>query len=212
MKKRLPFILVTILVLIGVGFIIYSKVSLSTNKKKTDDPVIEEKESYKESEETMLPTSTPEFVEEKQEIQEEKEVKKENADVSSKQETKVNTNTNNSNANTSNNSKENNSTDNSTTNQVVDKSNQVNSNEQPKEQNIWDELGITEYDYYHKPMWSWARIDFSINDYKTEENTKNACISKGNQLMEESETGLGYSCQSILSYSGDYLGEMMETF
>lgn len=206
MKKRLPFILVIILVLISVGFIIYNKVSLSTNDKKTNDPIIEEKESYVESEETTLPTSTPEFVEEEQEVQEEKEVKKENTDVSSKQETKVNTN------NTSNNSKENNSTDNSTTNQANNNSNQVTSNEQPKEQNIWDELGITEYDYYHKPMWSWARIDFSINDYQTEENTKNACISKGNQLMEESETGLGYSCQSILSYSGDYLGEMMETF
>lgn len=210
MKKRLPFILVIILVLISVGFIIHNKVSLSTNDEKTNDPIIEEKESYVESEETTLPTSTPEFVEEEQEVQEEKEVKKENTDVSSKQETKVNTN--NSNTNTSNNSKENNSTDNSTTNQASNNSNQVTSNEQPKEQNIWDELGITEYDYYHKPMWSWARIDFSINDYQTEENTKNACISKGNQLMDESETGLGYSCQSILSYSGDYLGEMMETF
>lgn len=209
MKKRLPFILVIILVLISVGFIIYNKVSLSTNDKKTNDPIIEEKESYVESEETTLPTSTSEFVEEEQEVQEEKEVKKENTDVSSKQETKVN---NNSNTNTSNNSKENNSTDNSTTNQASNNSNQVTSNEQPKGQNIWDELGITEYDYYHKPMWSWARIDFSINDYQTEENTKNACISKGNQLMDESETGLGYSCQSILSYSGDYLGEMMETF
>lgn len=211
MKKRLPFILVIILVLISVGFIIYNKASLSTNDKKTNDPIIEEKESYIESEETILSTSTPEFVEEEQEVQEEKEVKKENTDVSSKQETKVNNN-NNSNTNTSNNSKENNSTDNSTTNQANNNSNQVTSNEQPKEQNIWDELGITEYDYYHKPMWSWTRIDFSINDYQTEENTKNACISKGNQLMDESETGLGYSCQSILSYSGDYLGEMMETF
>lgn len=209
MKKRLPFILVIILVLISVGLIIYNKVSLSTNDKKTNDPIIEEKESYVESEETTLPTSTSEFVEEEQEVQEEKEVKKENTDVSSKQETKVN---NNSNTNTSNNSKKNNSTDNSTTNQANNNSNQVTSNEQPKERNIWDELGITEYDYYHKPMWSWARIDFSINDYQTEENTKNACISKGNQLMDESETGLGYSCQSILSYSGDYLGEMMETF
>lgn len=209
MKKRLPFILVIILVLISVGLIIYNKVSLSTNDKKTNDPIIEEKESYVESEETTLPTSTSKFVEEEQEVQDEKKVKKENTDVSSKQETKVN---NNSNTNTSNNSKKNNSTDNSTTNQANNNSNQVTSNEQPKERNIWDELGITEYDYYHKPMWSWARIDFSINDYQTEENTKSACISKGNQLMDESETGLGYSCQSILSYSGDYLGEMMETF
>ena len=82
----------------------------------------------------------------------------------------------------------------------------------PREQTAWEELGISEYDYYHKPLWSWARIDFSIDDYGTEENTKNACISKGNKLMEESQEGLGFSCQSILSYAGNYLGEMMKTF
>ena len=82
----------------------------------------------------------------------------------------------------------------------------------PKEQTAWEELGISEYDYYHKPVWSWARIDFSVDDYGTEENTKNACISKGNKLMKESQEGLGFSCQSILSYAGNYLGEMMETF
>lgn len=85
--------------------------------------------------------------------------------------------------------------------------------EQPsKEQTAWEELGISEYDYYHKPLWSWARIDFSVDDYGSEENTKNACISKGYKLMEESQEGLGFSCQSILSYAGNYLGEMMDTF
>lgn len=85
--------------------------------------------------------------------------------------------------------------------------------EQPsREQTAWEELGISEYDYYHKPLWSWARIDFSIDDYGTEENTKNACVSKGNKLMEESQEGLGFSCQSIFSYAGNYLGEMMKTF
>ena len=85
--------------------------------------------------------------------------------------------------------------------------------EQPsKEQTAWEELGISEYDYYHKPLWSWARIDFSVDDYGSEENTKNACTSKGYKLMEESQEGLGFSCQSILSYAGNYLGEMMETF
>lgn len=89
MKKRLPFIPVIILVLISVGFIIFNKVSLSTNDKKTNDPIIEEKESYVESEETTLLTSTPKFVEEEQEVQEEKETK-EKINVSSKQETTTN--------------------------------------------------------------------------------------------------------------------------
>ena len=81
--------------------------------------------------------------------------------------------------------------------------------EEVKKLTAWEELGITEHDYYNKPMWSWARIDFSIKDYKTYEKTREACITKGEEYFEQ---GLGYSCTSINSYSGDYLGEMIKTF
>ena len=81
--------------------------------------------------------------------------------------------------------------------------------EEVKEITAWKELGITEFDYYNKPMWSWARIDFSIKDYKTYEKTREACITKGEEYFKQ---GLGYSCTSINSYSGDYLGEMIKTF
>lgn len=76
-------------------------------------------------------------------------------------------------------------------------------------QKAWDELGITEDEYYNKPMWSWARIDYSINEYKTYEKTREACMKKGEELFQE---GYGYSCTSINSYSGKYLGEMLKTF
>lgn len=84
----------------------------------------------------------------------------------------------------------------------------------PKEEEVkpkiaWEELGISEYDYYHKPMWSWGRVDFSIETYKTYEKTREACITKGEEYFKQ---GLGYSCTSINSYSGDYLGEMIKTF
>ena len=81
--------------------------------------------------------------------------------------------------------------------------------EEVKPKTAWEELEISEYDYYHKPMWSWARIDFSIEIYKTYEKTREACISKGEEYFEQ---GLGYSCTGINSYSGDYLGEMLKTF
>lgn len=81
--------------------------------------------------------------------------------------------------------------------------------EEVKSKTAWEELGISEYDYYHKPMWSWGRIDFSIETYKTYEKTREACITKGEEYFEQ---GLGYSCTSINSYSGDYLGEMIKTF
>lgn len=72
--------------------------------------------------------------------------------------------------------------------------------------NAWDELGITENEYYNSPAWSWARVDFAIEKYGSQEKCLNACIE-----YEES-TGMGYSCSTINSYSGRYLGEMLKLF
>ena len=75
-----------------------------------------------------------------------------------------------------------------------------------EKQNPWDDLGITEYDYYNKPMWSWARVDYSIKEYKTQELAQQKCIEDGNNMLDEI---LSFSCTTINSYSGDYLGEML---
>ena len=80
------------------------------------------------------------------------------------------------------------------------------SKEQPKPETEWEKLGISEYDYYHKPMWSWARVDYSIEDYKTFEQTHQACIDAGNNM----EDIISYSCTNINSYSGAYLGDMLK--
>lgn len=77
------------------------------------------------------------------------------------------------------------------------------------EKQPWEELGITEDEYYNKPMWSWARIDYSIDKYKSYEKARAACMEEGEKLFEE---GYGYSCTSINSYSGKYLGEMLKKF
>lgn len=77
------------------------------------------------------------------------------------------------------------------------------------EKKAWEELGISEYDYYHKPMWSWQKIDYSIDEFKTEQKTKEACLSKGDEYFKQ---GIGYSCTSVNSYAGTYLGEMLKTF
>lgn len=78
--------------------------------------------------------------------------------------------------------------------------------ETPKKIEIWDELGITEYEYYNAPMWKWATVDFSIEKYGTQDACFNACTEYGES------TGMGYSCSIINSYSGRYLGEMIELF
>jgi len=77
--------------------------------------------------------------------------------------------------------------------------------EQPKIETEWEKLGISEYDFYHKPMWSWARVDYNIEDYKTFEQTHQACIDAGNNL----EDIISFSCTNINSYSGAYLGDML---
>ncbi len=76
-----------------------------------------------------------------------------------------------------------------------------------KEISVWENLEISEYDYYHKPMWSWARVDYSIDDYGSFEQTHHACIDAGRKL----ENILSFSCTNINSYSGDYLGDMLRT-
>lgn len=93
-------------------------------------------------------------------------------------------------------------------NQVENNSTQVenDSTSQVEKQTPWDELGITEYDYYNKPMWSWARVDYSIEEYKTQELAQQKCIEDGNNMLDEI---LSFSCTTINSYSGDYLGEML---
>lgn len=95
------------------------------------------------------------------------------------------------------------------TNTNKQNNNGVKETTQQKKETEWEKLGVSEYDYYHKPMWSWARVDFSIDEYKTEQKTKEACESKGQEYFEQ---GLGYSCTSINSYAGTYLGEMLKTF
>ena len=76
--------------------------------------------------------------------------------------------------------------------------------------NPWDSLGITEYDYYNKPAHSWAELDFKISNYGSREATLNACKEYGNNYI--SQNGGGYFCDSVNSYSGNYLGEDIDFY
>ncbi len=78
--------------------------------------------------------------------------------------------------------------------------------EEKKEMTAWEELGMSEDDYYNKPAWSWAKVDFAIEKYGSQENCFNACIKYGE------ESGMGFSCSTINSASGRYLGEMIKLF
>ncbi len=81
-----------------------------------------------------------------------------------------------------------------------------------KESTLWEKLGISEYDYYHKPMWSWQNVDFPVNGSPDNPNSctssddcRNKCQRYGDDYLK-SHNG-SYSCSVVNSYSGDYLGE-----
>lgn len=76
----------------------------------------------------------------------------------------------------------------------------------PKEKTAWEELGISEYDYYHKPMWSWATVTYSIETYGSQAEARRKC--------EEDCNNSGKDCRCIIvnSYSGDYLGEYLKIY
>lgn len=118
----------------------------------------------------------------------------------SKNDTSVSTNNNNQNNNINNSSNNYNETS-SHNSQVV---------EQPKQSTPWDSLGITEYEYYNSPAHSWAELDFKISDYGSREATLNACKEYGNKYIAENSGG--YFCDSVNSYSGDYLGEDIDFY
>lgn len=192
--------------LFWILFFNYSKSEkIQDNKKIEYNNVDENKEIIVEDtdKDNMVEEETKDNI-----IEDNTDKNKENNSVNNKkEENKPITQTPQNNSNNSNDSKK---EEKKEENKPIEKTEEV--KEEPKKKptsNAWDELGISEYDYYNKPMWNWARIDFSIKDYKTYEKTREACVSKGEEYFNE---GYGYSCTSINSYSGDYLGEMLKTF
>lgn len=198
MKKILVSVIAILIIASGIiCFILYSKDKKSDDSHNID--TVNEKVDIKDNK----------VFGEDSEINQEK-TKEQSIDKSSKS-TEGNTNESKTNQKqpegkneekkTDNGNKSNNNTKQNTT--VVEEQNSK------VEKTAWEELGISEYDYYHKPMWSWQRIDYSIDEFKTEQKTKEACLSKGDEYFKQ---GIGYSCTSVNSYAGTYLGEMLKTF
>lgn len=72
----------------------------------------------------------------------------------------------------------------------------------------WDELGISESDFYNKPIWSYATVNFKVENYPSRAETEAACQKESMRLFNEEEKAS--SCTSINSYSGRYLGEWLK--
>ncbi len=192
MKKKLIIISIVLIVLFSISFAVLkiqgnkNSDNVEDNNKKSLD--IDSKEITQEvdQDETKDNNSNEEEKIEEQETPKEKQ--------NTNEEKKTNSNSNKNTQSSNHEKKE------KTTTTTQDNKQSVESKK------VWEELEISEYDYYHKPMWRWARIDYSVDTYGTEEATHQACIDAGSKL----ENITSFTCYNINSYSGDYLGDMLE--
>lgn len=205
MKKKYLIIILIILLIIGITSLIFLfKPSNDNDIKKLEEPKIKETK--------ITPNSIEDNSKELEKNETNVEVVDENkstGQVTTKKETqepKKETNTSKSNSNNNvNNNKTNNTKQNEETKKVEPKETTQPVVTESKNDNPWDRLGISEYDYYNKPMYSWEKVDFKVSDYGSKGATEKACEDYGYAYIETHDGA--FSCNNVTSYSGAYLGE-----
>lgn len=87
-----------------------------------------------------------------------------------------------------------------------------NGNNIPEEHNVvvdkkpWEKAGVSEYDWYHKPVHSWMRVDYSVHTCGSISNCEALCMNDAEELSYTENV----SCIQVYTYSGSYLGEMLK--
>ena len=74
------------------------------------------------------------------------------------------------------------------------------------EKTPWEKLNISEYDWYHKPVHTWMRIDYNVSTCNSVSNCESLCMRDAEELAYTENV----SCIQVYSYSGNYLGEMLK--
>lgn len=69
----------------------------------------------------------------------------------------------------------------------------------------WLKSGVTEDEYYTKPVYPWARIDFDVKECQSIELCEKLCMEKAITIADSNDV----SCMQVYTYSGHYLGEML---
>lgn len=200
--------LISIILLVVVGIYIFKVRDTSTNKNN------EVKETLKEKNQNNSEIDVDKNDEQNdEEIEESNDKENENVESNSNDvDNSIKENDSNNENSTPNKDNSNNNTNQSQNN------NQSNStsDDSPKEQTPWEKLGITEYEYYNTPVWSWQNVDFGV-DLEGDKYCANEtdCLSKcqkyGDEYLSQNNNG-GYNCDDVLSYSGRYLGVDFEFF
>ena len=192
MKKKVIIITFIVVIILTTTLIILN-IKKNNNSTKTEKVKIEVKK-------------------EKAITKDDKEIKKKESDMNdsnnenrneSIQDNQSNDNSNyNSNNNVYQNDMEVNSNVDSNVSVNNEQSTPVVNNEPVSNSGPWDAFGMSEYDYYNKPMYSWERVDFS---------SMNDCINYG-ENYEPYKNGLElYNCRYVTSASGNTLGVMFDT-
>ena len=209
--KKMPLVIVVIVVLVLIASIsIFFLNTRETKESEMLNPKI--KENIKYEEEKIKEEEVEEIIDEEDSI---------NNDIST--DSLVDDSSSNSNSdNSTSSSNESNSNYENNNNVEQNNNNNNNNNEynsspnnSSKEQTEWEKMGISEYDYYNSPVWSWQVVDFGINlDGNKKCSNESDCLAKCQSYGDEyikTYSG-GYKCTNVFSYSGKYLGEDFEYF
>lgn len=200
--------LISIILLVVAGIYIFKVRDTSTNKNN------EVKETLKEENQNNSEIDVDKNNEQNdEEIEESNDKENENVESNSNDvDNSIKENDSNNENSTPNKDNSNNNTNQSQNNNVSNST----TDDSPKEQTPWEKLGITEYEYYNTPVWSWQNVDFGV-DLEGDKYCANEtdCLSKcqkyGDEYLSQNNNG-GYNCDDVLSYSGRYLGIDFEFF
>ncbi len=207
-KKIIIIILLILLVIVAIcGFIFFYEnigkikciaYTINQKYKEKDDKIEEIKED-------KIDKTTSE------EVKEENIESWKNSDSSSnKKVTAKSNNTNKKNSNTSTNT----GAPNAHNDKIDSESGVVDQNGNNKEEEKvivikkqpWEELGVSEYDWYHKPVHYWMRVDYNVSSCSSVSNCESLCIKDAEELAYTENV----SCIQVYTYSGSYLGEMLK--
>ncbi len=212
MKKKI-IIVVLVLVVLGIGFYFKDDIAKikhyvypiqSSKKLETKEKIEKEQIVQEDSKEEI----NEEKIESKEEVKNNNNSSKKETTKSNKNNTKTETKTETINNQKAEQPKQDPPKNNNQESGAVDS----NGNEVKEEKAIvvnktpWESLGISEYDYYHKPVYSWMRVDYPVSSCGSVTNCESQCMNGAEELSYTENV----SCIQIYSYSGSYLGEMLK--
>ena len=205
MKRKIIIIIVSLIICISASILIINNIFSDNSKPEIHDNInkIEEvKENQEELKEENKEQTKNNDDSNKQEIIPEKQEEKQ-------QSTKTTNDTSNNNQKSTTNNTPSQTQHNNESGVVDSSGNSVSENNQITIDNEpWVKAGVSKEDYYTKPVHSWMRVDYSIENGDC--NGVSDCEAKCLKDAEERSFTENLSCIQVMTYSGKYIGEMLK--